>query len=293
MVTEFGQADLIICRSGATTTAELVAAGKAAIMIPFPLAADDHQRKNAEALERADAARMILQKDLTGDRLASEINSLIDSKEKIVAMEEAGRRLAKRDAAAATIVGGVTLAVVPVVEKLLALRLGPGAASHLEYATRLLIVPAVVFDGALAPQLLARWSGWAVTEGRAPSRREIWTAVSRAIFLAAALAVPLAVFAPRLVALLLRHGRFNANDAAAVSSLLQVLAIGFVGSMGVLLTAQAYLATSRNRLLAAVTVLRGGVRVAVAVALLCGPTCATRPACSGSARQARGSTWRG
>jgi len=103
MVTEFGQADLIICRSGATTTAELVAAGKAAIMIPFPLAADDHQRKNAEALERAGAARMILQKDLTGERLASEINSLIDSKEKIVAMEEAGRRLAKRDAAAATV----------------------------------------------------------------------------------------------------------------------------------------------------------------------------------------------
>ena len=45
-------ADLVLCRAGATTTAELIAAGKASIMVPFPFAADDHQRKNAEALER-------------------------------------------------------------------------------------------------------------------------------------------------------------------------------------------------------------------------------------------------
>ena len=50
MVDEFGNADLIICRAGATTCAEVAAAGKAALMIPFPGAADDHQRKNAEAL---------------------------------------------------------------------------------------------------------------------------------------------------------------------------------------------------------------------------------------------------
>jgi len=51
MVDDFANADLVICRAGATTTAELIAAGKAAVMIPFPLAADDHQRKNAEALQ--------------------------------------------------------------------------------------------------------------------------------------------------------------------------------------------------------------------------------------------------
>ena len=83
MVSEFAEADLIICRAGATTSAELVAAGKAAIMIPFPLAADDHQRKNAEALQNGGAARMILQKDLNGERLAREINSLIDEPGKI------------------------------------------------------------------------------------------------------------------------------------------------------------------------------------------------------------------
>src|SRR5438067_1842173 len=89
MVSEFAEADLIISRAGATTTAELVAAEKAAIMIPFPLAADDHQRKNAEALERAGAARMILQEDIGGERLASEIDSLMRSNDKLVAMENA------------------------------------------------------------------------------------------------------------------------------------------------------------------------------------------------------------
>lgn len=103
MVGEFTQADLIICRAGATTSAELVAAGKAAIMIPFPLAADDHQRKNAEALEKGGAARMILQKDLSGERLAQEIVGLLDAPEEITRMEAASRKLARKDAAAATV----------------------------------------------------------------------------------------------------------------------------------------------------------------------------------------------
>jgi UDP-N-acetylglucosamine--N-acetylmuramyl-(pentapeptide) pyrophosphoryl-undecaprenol N-acetylglucosamine transferase len=103
MMSEFAQADVIICRAGATTSAELVAAGKAAIMIPFPLAADDHQRKNAEALESAGAARMILQRDLDGERLGAEIVSLLKHPEKISEMENAGRKLGRRDAAAVTV----------------------------------------------------------------------------------------------------------------------------------------------------------------------------------------------
>jgi UDP-N-acetylglucosamine--N-acetylmuramyl-(pentapeptide) pyrophosphoryl-undecaprenol N-acetylglucosamine transferase len=101
MVASFALADLVICRAGATTTAELIAAGKAAITIPFPLAADDHQRKNAEALAAAGAARMILQKDLTPARLACEVAALIREPEKITEMEHAARKLAKGDAAAA------------------------------------------------------------------------------------------------------------------------------------------------------------------------------------------------
>lgn len=103
MVDEFAKADLVICRAGATTCAELSAAGKAAIMIPLPTAADDHQRKNAEALQAAGAAKMILQRDLTGESLANEILDLINSTEKITAMETATKKLARKDAAQATV----------------------------------------------------------------------------------------------------------------------------------------------------------------------------------------------
>lgn len=103
MVKSFAAADLVICRAGATTTAELIAAGKAAIMIPFPLAADDHQRKNAEALEANGAARMILQKDLTGTRLAQEIERLVQLPDELRKMEIASRKLARGDAAASAV----------------------------------------------------------------------------------------------------------------------------------------------------------------------------------------------
>ena len=103
MVKSFAASDLVICRAGATTTAELIAAGKAAIMIPFPLAADDHQRKNAEALEANGAARMILQKDLTGTRLAQEIERLVQLPDELKKMEIASRKLARGDAAASAV----------------------------------------------------------------------------------------------------------------------------------------------------------------------------------------------
>lgn len=103
MFAEFGKADLVICRAGATTCSELAAAGKAAIMVPLPTAADDHQRKNAEALERAGAARMILQADLDGEQLASEVGELISSPGEITAMEAAAKALGREDAAEKTV----------------------------------------------------------------------------------------------------------------------------------------------------------------------------------------------
>ncbi|MFN2530290.1 MAG: undecaprenyldiphospho-muramoylpentapeptide beta-N-acetylglucosaminyltransferase [Pyrinomonadaceae bacterium] len=103
MVSSFANADLVICRAGATTTAELIASGKAALMIPFPFAADDHQRRNAEALESAGAARIILQEELTPERLAMEIGELASKPERINAMEQASRALARGDAAAAAV----------------------------------------------------------------------------------------------------------------------------------------------------------------------------------------------
>lgn len=109
MVNTIANVDLVICRAGATTTAELIAAGKASVMIPFPLAADDHQRKNAEALQTAGGTRMILQADLSGERLATEIKTLASKPELITAMEKSSRNLARGDAA---------LAVVDLIEKL-------------------------------------------------------------------------------------------------------------------------------------------------------------------------------
>lgn len=103
MVSEFEKADLIISRAGATTSAELAAAGRAAIMVPLPTAADDHQRNNAETMQNAGAARMILQKDLSGELLANEILKLMNSPEKITKMEKSARKLAKVNAAEATV----------------------------------------------------------------------------------------------------------------------------------------------------------------------------------------------
>jgi UDP-N-acetylglucosamine--N-acetylmuramyl-(pentapeptide) pyrophosphoryl-undecaprenol N-acetylglucosamine transferase len=103
MVAAFADADIVICRAGATTSAELIAAGKAAVMIPFPLAADDHQRKNAEAMQSAGAAKMILQRNLNGEILATEIANLVSAPERVSEMEKAARQLAKGDAAAAVV----------------------------------------------------------------------------------------------------------------------------------------------------------------------------------------------
>lgn len=101
--TEFEKADLIICRAGATTCAEVAAAGRATIMVPLPTAADDHQRKNAEALERAGAAKMLLQKDLNGERLAEEIIGLIEQPARLQEMQAAAKSLSRPDAASATV----------------------------------------------------------------------------------------------------------------------------------------------------------------------------------------------
>jgi UDP-N-acetylglucosamine--N-acetylmuramyl-(pentapeptide) pyrophosphoryl-undecaprenol N-acetylglucosamine transferase len=103
MVKDFAEADLVVCRAGATTTAELIAAGKASIMIPFPFAADDHQTKNAEAMRDSGAAKMIVQKQLTPEGLAEEIIQLAKSPQLVDAMETASKRLAHGDAAAAAV----------------------------------------------------------------------------------------------------------------------------------------------------------------------------------------------
>lgn len=73
---QYKKADLVICRSGASTVAEIAASGRPCIFIPLPSAADDHQRKNAESLIRVNAAAMILQSDLTPETLIAKIKEV-------------------------------------------------------------------------------------------------------------------------------------------------------------------------------------------------------------------------
>jgi UDP-N-acetylglucosamine--N-acetylmuramyl-(pentapeptide) pyrophosphoryl-undecaprenol N-acetylglucosamine transferase len=96
---QLGQADVVVCRAGATTLAEITAAGKAAILIPLPTATDDHQRKNAETLRAGGAADLLLQRDLTGAVLAERIVTLAADATRRARMAAAARALARPDAA--------------------------------------------------------------------------------------------------------------------------------------------------------------------------------------------------
>lgn len=99
MGVRLGQADLVVCRAGATTLAELTAAGKPSILIPLPTATDDHQRKNAEALASTGAAEVMLQQDATGPALAGRIASLVNDAGARARMSASARALARPDAA--------------------------------------------------------------------------------------------------------------------------------------------------------------------------------------------------
>ena len=93
------QADVIVCRAGATTLAEITAAGKAAILIPLPTATDDHQRRNAEALAATGAAEVLPQSEATGGVLAERVLALVGDRDARVRMARAARALARPDAA--------------------------------------------------------------------------------------------------------------------------------------------------------------------------------------------------
>jgi UDP-N-acetylglucosamine--N-acetylmuramyl-(pentapeptide) pyrophosphoryl-undecaprenol N-acetylglucosamine transferase len=93
------EADLMVCRAGATTLAELTAAGKPSILIPLPTATDDHQRRNAEALSSQGAAEMLVQSDLTGALMGERILALAADGDKRRKMAAAARGQARPDAA--------------------------------------------------------------------------------------------------------------------------------------------------------------------------------------------------
>jgi UDP-N-acetylglucosamine--N-acetylmuramyl-(pentapeptide) pyrophosphoryl-undecaprenol N-acetylglucosamine transferase len=95
----FAAADLIVCRAGAGAVSELAAAGKPSILVPYPYAADDHQMKNALAMQRAGAARVVPDAELNGERLRDEIRACLEPGV-LEAMGAAARRMARPGAAA-------------------------------------------------------------------------------------------------------------------------------------------------------------------------------------------------
>lgn len=98
MAERFAWADVIVCRAGAITAAEIAAAGRAAIFIPFGAATDSHQLRNAQEMANAGAGRLITENELTAKRLTSEIFSLIDQTEQIEKQSKAARSLARPNA---------------------------------------------------------------------------------------------------------------------------------------------------------------------------------------------------
>ena len=99
MPAAFSRADLVVCRSGASTVAEIAAAGKPAVFVPFPRAADDHQRVNAEALARHGAAVVVEESKLEGVWLAETIAALLQDSRRLRQMSQAARELAHPNAA--------------------------------------------------------------------------------------------------------------------------------------------------------------------------------------------------
>jgi UDP-N-acetylglucosamine--N-acetylmuramyl-(pentapeptide) pyrophosphoryl-undecaprenol N-acetylglucosamine transferase len=99
MPAAFAAADIVVSRAGMGTLSELAAAGKPSILVPLPTAADQHQLRNAEAMERIGAARMVLDTEFNGQRLVEEVMRLSQSPDLLNAMGEAARSFAKPDAA--------------------------------------------------------------------------------------------------------------------------------------------------------------------------------------------------
>lgn len=100
MPKQFAASDLILARSGASTVAELAASGKPSLLVPFPQAADDHQRKNAEVLVEGGAAAMLLEQEMTGTALLDRLTGLLDNPDRLREMATSARTFAHPQAAA-------------------------------------------------------------------------------------------------------------------------------------------------------------------------------------------------
>ncbi len=99
MSSAYAASDLVVSRAGALTLAEITACGKPSLLIPYPLATADHQRYNAEVLQKEGAAQMIFQRDLTGEILAQKLSSVLSDEEKLRSMAGRSKKMGRPDAA--------------------------------------------------------------------------------------------------------------------------------------------------------------------------------------------------
>lgn len=175
-----------------------------------------------------------------------------------------GARLGEfRHAASAQIAAQGVLAATPLIERLVAGAMVVAAISHLEYAYRLLMVSAVLFDGGVAPWLLARWSRLRSVGAFDARWHEVRRSIAAAAVASGAIGALLALLAPLIVRAVLLHGRFTTADASVVTSLIRWYSVGFVANMIVLCAERALLATARNRRFLQLGIIRAGSRIAV------------------------------
>lgn len=99
MATMYAASDLVVCRAGATSIAEIAVCGIPSLLVPYPYATGDHQAKNADALVRAGAAKVVADADLTSERMLSEIESMLNDKPLLERMGHAAKSFGKPDAA--------------------------------------------------------------------------------------------------------------------------------------------------------------------------------------------------
>ncbi len=95
----YAAADLVVCRAGATTTAELTALGKPSVLIPYPHAAHDHQTANARAMEASGASLLLPQSQLSGNKMTETVHSLLNNPDRLATMGDSARRLGRPQAA--------------------------------------------------------------------------------------------------------------------------------------------------------------------------------------------------
>jgi UDP-N-acetylglucosamine--N-acetylmuramyl-(pentapeptide) pyrophosphoryl-undecaprenol N-acetylglucosamine transferase len=98
MRSAYAASDLVVSRAGALTLAEITSCGKPSLLIPYPFATADHQRYNAQVLQKEGAAEMLLQKDLTGETLVQKLFSLLSDEEKLKRMGIQSKKMGKPEA---------------------------------------------------------------------------------------------------------------------------------------------------------------------------------------------------